>query len=168
MSEIISGNNNNEGSDGGTVVQKDVMPCHKCDIDCWARGWLLLAVGAVAAPAVHVNTTDTDETATATAAMAVPFVPGGGIEAVPPPPPAVVAGASGQQQQQQGREIICDNCLLFHKAVKGCERIYDGQIMPNKPKKVPKKKKVAAKTKKPKLPKKKAATTTKKKTAMNN
>lgn len=33
------------------------------------------------------------------------------------------------------RKDICDNCLLFHKKVKGAERRFDGEIKPNEPKK---------------------------------
>jgi hypothetical protein len=78
-----------------------VIPCFKCDNDCWRRGWLLLP--------------DEEEE--------------GGV-----------------------RNNICDDCLLFHKKVKGAERRFDGKIKPNAPKKpkpAPKKKKATAIKKKP-------------------
>ena len=54
------------------------------------------------------------------------------------------------------RNDLCDNCLLFHKKVKGAERRFDGEIKPQEPKKkpAPKKKKETAVKKTPAASKK--------------
>mmetsp|Transcript_134694 Transcript_134694/g.200453 ORF Transcript_134694/g.200453 Transcript_134694/m.200453 type:complete len:91 (-) Transcript_134694:397-669(-) len=59
------------------------------------------------------------------------------------------------EEGETQRNDICDNCLLFHKNVKGAERRFDGAIKPNEPKKKPApKKKTAAVKKKPAATKK--------------